>query len=144
MNDNRSKDGFEIQSQRPSTPVAERDLLIHSPRPVFVLGPLLVLSRELSALLVPARPRAEFREALLRGLMAAARQKHAHALLLSEPRTEPVSGGLPEKVTQWLRLEPEFGNRRWVLGAAAVGSAVSLAGILAYALRHRNGHSLSG
>jgi hypothetical protein len=68
------------------------------------------------------RPRDEFRTELLYNLMAAARQQAARDLLLD---TDLADG-------------PEGGERRWVWGAATFGSAVSLAGIVAYVWFHRH------
>jgi hypothetical protein len=83
--------------------------------------PFLALAREVAALFAPVAPRPEFRSDLERVLVAQARQQAAHAALI------PV--GI------------ETGERRWVKGAAAaaaVGSAVSLAGIVVYVLRRRD------
>ena len=81
---------------------------------VVSLAPFLALARELAAEIVPVRLRIEFRDKLQRELMAAARQQYARDLLIwatpSSPRTRT--------------------SRRWVLGAATLGSAVSLASIV--------------
>jgi len=90
---------------------------------IVSLAPFLALARELAAEIVPVRLRIEFRDELQRELMAAARQQYARDLLIwSTPSS-------PKKRT----------SRRWVLGAATLGSAVSLASIVAaYYMRHRH------
>lgn len=90
---------------------------------VVSLAPFLALVRELSAEIIPVRLRVEFRDELQRELMAAARQQYARDLLIW---TTPAP---PQAKT----------SRRWVWGAATVGSAVSLASIVAaYYMRHRH------
>jgi hypothetical protein len=105
---------------------------------VLNLAPFLGMTRELAALLVPVRPRADFRAELHRSLVASARQWQAQlALNIVPPMSEPVIGPvevLSDRVAHLLGV-PEV-DRRWMMGAAAVGGAVSL-GILAYVLRHR-------
>lgn len=85
--------------------------------------PFLALARELAGLLAPVAPRPEFRADLERSLVAAARQQAAQTSLIP------------------MFIEPrESGERRWVkpaAAAAAVGSAVSIAGIVVYVLRRR-------
>lgn len=93
---------------------------------VLSIMPFLALARELAALLIPIRPRQEFRDDLERSLIAAARQQNARGVLTAY---EPLV---------LLRDERENSERRWMIaGAAAVGSAVSLAGIVAYVWRRR-------
>ena len=87
------------------------------------LTPFLALVRELGAEIIPMRLRVEFRDQLQRELMAAARQQYARDLLIW---TAPAP---PQSKT----------SRRWVLGAATLGSAVSVASIVAaYYVRHRH------
>ncbi|MGE5601610.1 MAG: hypothetical protein ACM30E_01085 [Nitrososphaerales archaeon] len=90
--------------------------------------PFLALARELAALFLPVRPAQGFRDDLERSLMAAAYQQNARAALVGygEPGT--------------LSVGREGFERRWVIGAAAaaVGSAVSIAGIVAYVWWHRS------
>ncbi len=89
---------------------------------VLTIVPFLALARELAALFAPVAPRPEFRMNLERTLIAEARQQAAHSALL------PVF------------VETRDSDWRWVKGAAAaaaVGSAVSLAGIVVYVLRRR-------
>lgn len=85
--------------------------------------PFLSLARELAALLLPVRPRPQFRADLERSLVAAARQQNAHMALT----------GFTPRATNAI-------ERRWVIGAAAaaVGSAVSIAGVVAYVLHRRS------
>lgn len=100
---------------------------------VLSLEPYLTLAHDLTALLAPQQPTREFRAELHRSLMASARQQQAHLLLgLPSPAAGP-GGDLPGRMVEWVNTagKPEH---RWVVGAAAV----SLAGILAYVLRHRN------
>ncbi len=105
------------EAQAPITPVKPAS------NSVVSLTPFLALVRELSAEVIPVRLRTEFRDELQRELMAAARQQYARDLLIwSTP-------ALPQAKT----------SRRWVLGAATLGSAVSLASIVAaYYMRHRH------
>jgi hypothetical protein len=90
--------------------------------------PLLSMARELAALFVPLQPARQFRDDLERSLIAAARQQNARVAL---------AGYDPYGV---VIVEREGLDRRWVVGAAAaaaVGSAVSIAGIMAYVWRRR-------
>lgn len=84
--------------------------------------PFLALARELAALLVPLEPPVDFRTDLERSLVAEARRQSAQTRLV--PVTIETREGL---------------ERRWVVGAAAaaVGSAVSIAGLVVYVLRRR-------
>jgi hypothetical protein len=94
---------------------------------VVSVMPFLSFARELAALLVPMQPRQQFRDDLELSLIAAAQHQHAYGAM-----TGQTNGRI-------LRLEST--DRRWVIGAAtaaAVGSAVSIAGIVAYVLRHRS------
>ncbi|MBC7223954.1 MAG: hypothetical protein H5T59_06745 [Anaerolineae bacterium] len=77
------------------------------------LAPLFSLARYLQQVLVPVRPSPQFRENLREGLLTAARQR---ALM---PAHRP----------------PWRPHREWVIGAAAVGSAMSLAGVAAFLIR---------
>lgn len=99
------------------------------------LAPYLTLTRDLAAVLTPMPPSDEFRATLYHSLIASARQQHAHRLLLA-PVPEETSGGIPERVAQWVAATPGA-DRRWVWGAAAVGSAVSLAGLVTFMWRRR-------
>ena len=101
------------------------------------LAALLDLSRELSRVLVPVRPRPEYREELYRRLLAEAHRQEA-LRLLSLP-----AGSTPElaasQTIHWLGPGDRSGGRRWIIGAAAVGSAASLVGLLAYVRIRRHG-----
>lgn len=91
---------------------------------MLTIMPFLALARELAALFAPVTPRPEFRADLENMLIAQARQQAARSALL------PVAMDARDG-----------GERRWVKGAAAaaaVGSAVSLAGIFVYVLRRRD------
>lgn len=80
------------------------------------LAPLLSLARYLQQhVLVPVHPSAQFREHLRAGLLTAARQRMPVAA---------AGGGVAWK-PQW----------EWIIGAAAVGSAVSIAGVAAFLIR---------
>jgi hypothetical protein len=94
-----------------------------APGSIVSLTPFLTLVRELAAEIIPLRLRAEFRDELQRELLAAARQQYARDLLVwSEPA--PAHSKMA---------------RRWMLGAATLGSAMSGASIVAaYYWRHRN------
>jgi hypothetical protein len=95
---------------------------------VVSVMPFLSLARELAALLVPLQPRQQFRDDLERSLIAEAHYQNAYGELARY------------NSAQVIRFEHEGTDRRWVIGAAtaaAVGSAVSIAGIVAYVLRRR-------
>lgn len=89
---------------------------------VVNLTPFLSLARELAAMILPVQLRREFRDELHRNLVVAARQQYAYDLLL-----------LPVPAASQGR-----NSRRWVLGAATIGSAVSLAGVVTYMWLHRH------
>lgn len=91
--------------------------------------PFLSLARELAALLLPLRPAQQFRDDLELSLLAAARQQNARIALAGYDPYGPIS------------IDKDGFERRWVIGAAAaaaVGSAVSIAGIMAYVWRRRS------
>jgi hypothetical protein len=109
-----------------------------------VLTPLMLLARDIARLLLPITLRGEFRRELHRSLLIHARQQQAQRML-----DLPIPGpawafdephDLPERVVEWITQETSAltEDRRWMWGAAAVGSAVSLVGILAYVLSHRS------
>jgi hypothetical protein len=104
-------------------------------KPELTLLPYLALARDLSTLLTPVQPNEHFHAELYGRLVESARQQQAERSLLS-PATDEASTGIPHRVARWAMSVPGQ-DRRWVLGAAAVGSAVSVAGIAAYVLRHR-------
>lgn len=80
------------------------------------LVPLFSLARYLQHVLVPVHPSAPFREGLRAGLLTAARQR----------MPAPVAAAGAVQRPPW----------EWIVGAAAVGSAVSIAGV-AVLLIHR-------
>ncbi len=98
--------------------------------------PYLALSRDLSALLAPAPPDARFRAELHRSLVDRARREQLQPALLPLIEDE-VESGLSRRVFRRVVTVPGQ-DRRWVWGAAAVGSAVSLAGLVTY-VWHRRG-----
>jgi hypothetical protein len=102
------------------------------------LASVLDLSRELSGVLVAIQPRPEFREELYGHLMVEARRQRALRTL-----SLPVGSdsALEKPATIVRRLSPSYGrgNRRWFIGAAAVGSAASLVGLLAYVRNRHHG-----
>ena len=117
----------------------------------MTLAPLLLLAQEIAALLVPVKPRPDFRRQLHHSLLAEARRDQA-LRTLSLPATTPESRwadpqgevalslqALHERVIDWSgqAAASDSVDRRWVWGAAAVGSAVSLVGIVAYVLHLR-------
>ncbi len=85
------------------------------------IAPLLRLARDLAALLRPVKPRAAFRHELRRSL---------------------VSSGY-RQLSPSLALQPfaQDSRREWMLSAAAIGSAVSVVGVLAYLWRNRSSHA---
>jgi hypothetical protein len=120
-----------------SRPVPVQDAQNHGS--VLSLAPFLKLTRELAVLLVPVQLRADFRVELHRSLVASARQQQAQLALDIAPPGEPAGGAVEvfsDRVAHLLALVPTGVDRRLVVGAAAVGGAVSL-GILAYVLSHR-------
>lgn len=103
---------------------------------ILSLGPFLALARDLAALLAPIHPRPEFKEALESGLVTAARQQYARNMLkIPDPVASWSSAGIMPEPRGLVAGDRE---RRWVIGAAAIGSAVSVAGLAAY-LWHQRG-----
>jgi len=101
---------------------------------------LLGLRRALGGLVVPTSPRPEFRDQLHSQLVRAAQQQRVQRALSIAPTATDAPAtnapGVPARLGHWL-ISDGPGGRRWVFGAAAVGSAVSLAGALALILRYR-------
>lgn len=93
------------------------DYLVLFPELRSELAPLLQLAYEVAAALQPVRPRATYRSELHHALTRASRNP-----------AEPGPTGL-------LNL-PDI-RRDWVWGAAALGSAVSVMGVIAYVWRAR-------
>lgn len=95
----------------------EGDYLAMFPDRREKLGPLLATAERIKGALVPVRPEPAFREDLRKGLMAAVRQRRAQVVVM-----------------------PQGGRGRDILiGAAALGSVISVAGLLAHLLRSRRG-----
>ena len=78
---------------------------------------LRALAAELQAALAPVTPRASFRKDLRRDLAAVARQRRSPRIVLQRP--------------------PDY-RRGLLIGAAAVSSAVSVAGLVAFFWRQRS------
>ena len=101
-----------------------------APAEPLTLVPFLGLARELSALFVPPVMRPEFRTGLEESLMISARRQNTHDLL-----------NLPGYITPHRSLgdwaTEAQADRRWVVGAA-VGSAVSIASIVALVWHYRS------
>ncbi len=93
------------------------DYLVLFPELRSELAPLLQLAHEIAAALQPVRPRTAYRGELHQALVRAAD---------SHPLTDSTG----------LLAMPEI-RRDWVLGAAALGSAVSVMGVIAYLWRAR-------
>jgi hypothetical protein len=136
------EDLLEERSRRFRQSDAQTDLTANLPENALVLVPLLLLAREIATLLVPIKPRSKFRQQLHHDLVGEARRQRAMDLL-SIPYPTPLAPAAEtdrlRRMRDWISQETSSlpSDRRWVLGAAAVGSAVSLVGILAYVLRHR-------
>ena len=79
--------------------------------------PLMTLASMLASALLPVRPRPAYRSRLQRGLVDAAQSKRALPAMSPQPVTHT-----------W---------RPWVLGAATIGSIVSVVGVIAYLLHAR-------
>jgi len=93
------------------------DLLASAPELAEAARPLMALANALAGLWTPVQPRPEFRAQLRHGLVHAARRKQTLAALDSRPAL--------------LR-------RSWIMGAAALGSVVSVIGVIALLLHARH------
>ena len=100
------------------------------PAEPLTLVPFLGLARELTALFVPPRMRPEFRTGLEQSLLIAGHQQRAQAAIQL-----PAYVSLPRSLAD--RVNDVQVDRRWVVGAA-VGSAVSIASIVALVWRYRS------
>jgi len=113
----------------------------HTPHLTDGLPSLLALTRRLADLLAPVRPRAEFRAELQHSLLASARQQQAKRLLAlptyAAAAPTPAAAD-PSRIPGWSSLDGIVGDKRWVWGAAAAGSAVSLVSILTYVVRRQH------
>ena len=103
----------------------------------LTLAPYLALSRDLSALVTPVSPDDQFRAQLYGSLLDHARHQQIQPMLLPLTEEDPETG-IPRRVVRWVAHVPGQ-DRRWVWGAAAVGSAVSLAGLVTL-VWHRRGN----
>lgn len=132
---------------RPAEPIASPD----SSRPAtppsswLPLSSLLDLSRELSHLLLLVQPRPAFEADLYRHLVAEARRRQAVRMLsLGQNYGNVLPDGStsareePFGIMRSMHTDDEPSSRRWIIGAAAVGSA-SLLGlvVLMRSRRHR-------
>jgi hypothetical protein len=127
---------------------ADGSRAVSAPSPWLPLASLLELSRELSHLLVLVQPRPEFRAELYRRLLAEARRQQAMRLLSLQPNGAGMSPDAPafaseEQFAMMHRVQVDYGtaNKRWIIGAAAVGSA-SLLGLLVYVRSRRHGRAV--
>ena len=149
MKDRQLEDLLDEQSRSLRGLRSDAEWLARLPEATLTLAPLFVLAREIAGLLVPIKPRPEFRGELHRSLVTEGRQQQAQRLLdLPAPGVRvqtPELQRIPDRVWGWISQETNVlpMDRRWVLGAAAVGSAVSLAGILAYVLSRRGNPAAS-
>lgn len=109
-----------------------------SPAGWLSLAPLLDLSRELRSVLVVVQPRPEFRQELYGHLLVKARRQQALQMLSLPIGSSQAQGGSRTTVR---RIHPRYGpgGRRWIIRAAAVGSAASVVGLLAYVRSRRHG-----
>ncbi len=103
----------------------------------LTLAPYLALSRDLATLVTPVSPDDRFRTQLYGSLLDHARRQQVQPMLLPLTEEDPETG-IPRRVVRWVAHVPGQ-DRRWVWGAAAVGSAVSLAGLVTF-VWHRRGN----
>ncbi len=104
---------------------------------ILNVAPFLNLAREMSDLIAPVPMRPAFRSELEHSLLAAARQRAARQQLDIRPPT--VEWPLSYRDLAASVVQPVM-DRRWLMGAA-VGSAFSLAGLMAYVWRQRRRHA---
>ncbi|MCD6291161.1 MAG: hypothetical protein J7M34_11710 [Anaerolineae bacterium] len=95
------------------------DMLASCPELAGEAESLMALAARLAGAIQPVRPNEAYRAHLREGLVQAAQRKQARRAMA------PQRGRVP----RW----------QWMLGAAAVGSAVSVLGVVAYRLRSRHG-----
>jgi hypothetical protein len=134
--------GTERSAASAASSKATRQSSPSSPRLPF--ASLLEIARELGNLLIPVEPSAEFRIELHRRLVVEARRQQDLRSLSSRSDRAAVSRGGAvvyrdgsAEVMRQLSGEDESSNRRWIIGAAAVGSA-SLLGLLVYVRSRRH------
>jgi hypothetical protein len=132
-----SRDEAQRETKRVSEP-AELAAAAHARR--LSLATLLDLSRELTGVLIAVQPRAAFRADLYSRLLVEARRQQAVRTLSLPDRSD---FDLDES---WVVVRRSYlgygtGGRRWLLGAAAVGSAASVVGLLAFVRSRRHGRA---
>jgi hypothetical protein len=127
--------------QRTSAGVSDAVGVAITSRPAGIsLASLLDLSRELRGVLVAVQPRPEFREELYSHLLVEARRQQALRILSLRVGSDPVLEE-SQAIVHRIYLGDGPGSRRWIIGAAAVGSAASLVGLLAYVRSRRHGNA---
>lgn len=125
----------------PNDPATDRRSAHQGDREVVHIGPYLALVRDIAALIVPMRPHPEFQARLEGSLLEAARQQRAQAALEIAPRSfDGVASIASERHGKMVErlAEMRSDSRRQLMISAAVGSAVSLAGIVALVWRYRS------
>jgi hypothetical protein len=119
--------------------------------------PLLGLTRELASLLTPVEPSAAFKEELYDDLLVSARQHHVRQRILTHMTPASLdeeskgilaraafapasrSGRSSYSLRSLHFWQADRSGVRWMLGAAALGSAaVSLVGVVAYVVHHKS------
>jgi hypothetical protein len=138
MIDNRRLDDLlDEHSRSYPSPEPGPSWLAGLPQGTLLLVPLLMLAHELAELLVPVRPRPAFRAQLHADLVEDARRQFAAPMLT--PTAQRMWGEWPRvawHTPDWIALSwPTEGEHGWLLRAAAVGSALSLLGYVAYRSR---------
>jgi hypothetical protein len=106
----------------------EAEYLTTLPEHQDTLQPLLALARRVKDALAPVEPDSAFRENLRLSLLAAARQR-----LASRPSFWAEGSTKSQRPVHLFRRH----RREILIGAAALGSVVSVAGIVAYWLHAR-------
>jgi hypothetical protein len=110
----------------------EAEYLATLPENQDTVQPLLALARKVKDALAPVEPGPAFCENLRLSLLAAAHQRSASRLSL---RAEPQAEG-PTKSQRPTHLFTKH-RKEILIGAAALGSVVSVAGIVAYWIHTR-------
>jgi hypothetical protein len=106
----------------------EAEYLAALPERQDTLQPLLALARKVKDALAPVEPDPAFRENLRLGLLAAARQR-----LASRPSLQAEGSTKSQRPVHLFRRH----RKEILIGAAALGSVVSVAGIVAYWIHAR-------
>jgi hypothetical protein len=126
--------------QRTAARVSDADDAAAAPRSSGLsLASLLDLSRELRGVLVMVHPRPEFREDLYGHLLVEVRRQQVLRILALSVGSDSATEDSQAMVR---RIYPGYGSggRRWLIGAAAVGSAASLVGLFAYVRSRHHGN----